>query len=79
MIMALKLPPSIQRPPVPPRRRLSDKIRAAIHAACDENAVGIAACLLVQLESLLTYPPVLSRPDRRTRESLADVRKRLWI
>jgi hypothetical protein len=78
MIVAFKPPPSTQWPPTPPQRRLSDNIRAAIHAACDESAFGVAARLLVQLESLVTYP-VLSHPDRRRRESLADVRKRLWI
>lgn len=59
-------------------RRLSDKIRAAIHTACDLGEVEIADDLLARLAALIKDPPVLpAGVDRRQPESLTAVRERL--
>jgi hypothetical protein len=59
-------------------RRLSDKIRVAFHAACDEGAVEIAEHLLSQLDLLIHRPPLLPTGfDRRRPEHLAAPAERL--
>jgi hypothetical protein len=61
------------------RRRLTDKILLAFHAACDEEAVGIAGHLLEVLESVIKHPSFLpARTDRRKPQGLAAPRERLW-
>ena len=65
--------------PEPPlQRRLSDKVLAAFHAACDENAIEIAGRLFDRLEVIVNRPAVLpAGTDRRQPESLAGPRERL--
>jgi hypothetical protein len=59
-------------------RRLSDKVRVAFHAACDEGAVEIAERLLVQLDTIIHSPSDLPiGVDRRRRESLTPLDERL--
>jgi hypothetical protein len=58
-------------------RRLSDKIRLAFHAACDEGEVEIAQRLLVQLEQLIERPVLPTGVERRRPEDLAAPRERL--
>jgi hypothetical protein len=59
-------------------RRLSDKIRVAFHAACDEGAVEIAEHLLSQLDLLIHRPPLLPTGfDRRQPEPLTAPAERL--
>jgi hypothetical protein len=71
-------PPPDHAPSQPSRRRLTDKIRAAVNVACDEGAAGIASRLMVQLESLITYPSRLPTGEERRRpESLTDLQRRL--
>jgi hypothetical protein len=60
------------------QRRLSDKIRVAFHAACDEGAVEIAEHLLSQLDQLIHRPPRLPTGfDRRRPEHLTALAERL--
>jgi hypothetical protein len=62
----------------PLQRRLSDKIRIAFHAACDEGAVVIAEILLKQLDQLVHHPPQLPAGlDRRRLERLTAPAERL--
>ena len=85
--MVLRRPhlPARQSSPLPTvraaargRRRLSDKIRVAFHAACDEGAVEIAERLLDQLDKLTHRPPLLpGGVDRRQPENLAALCERL--
>jgi hypothetical protein len=79
MLLAFQFPPPPdQGPSQPSQRRLTDKVRAAVNAACDEGAAGIASCLMVQLESLITYPSRLpAGHERRRLEGLTDLGKRL--
>jgi hypothetical protein len=59
-------------------RRLSDKVRVAFHAACDEGAVEIAERLLVHLDTIIHNPSYLPiEVDRRRPESLAPLGERL--
>jgi hypothetical protein len=61
-----------------PQRRLSDKVRAAFHTACDEGAVEIAELLLKQLDQLIHHPPLLpTGSDRRRPEHLTAPAERL--
>lgn len=60
-------------------RRLSDKIMAAFHCACDDNKPSIAADLLDVLEFIISRPPFLPAGwERRTKESLVAAHERLW-
>jgi hypothetical protein len=62
----------------PRLRRLSDKIRLAFHAACDEGDVEIAEGLLRQLEQIIHHPLQLPAGfDRRQPEPLSGVAERL--
>lgn len=62
----------------PPQRRLSDKIIAAFHAACDENDIEIAESLLRQADCLIRQPsPPHASIERRRPQSLAAPRERL--
>ena len=61
------------------KRRLTDKILLAFHAACDEECVTIAGLLLDVLEDVIKHPSLLpSGTDRRKPESLNAPRERLW-
>jgi hypothetical protein len=61
-----------------PQRRLTDKVRVAFHAACDEGAVEIAERLLIQLEQLIHSPSQLPIGfDRRRPERLTAPAERL--
>jgi hypothetical protein len=62
----------------PHRRRLSDKIISAFHAACDEGALDIATGLLSVLQVLVKHPRGLPGADRRKPEDLSILRERLW-
>jgi hypothetical protein len=80
--MAVKRPqlPMRQPPqrPVANALRLSDKLRDAFHAACDEGAVEIAERLLNQLGELIHRPSTLPTGiDRRRPESIAALCERL--
>jgi hypothetical protein len=76
MLLVFQLPDHTRSQPL--RRRLTDKIRAAVHAACDEGAAGMASRLTVHLESLITYPSGLPAGEERRRlESLTDLQRRL--
>jgi hypothetical protein len=86
VVKRLRLPPRQHSPrpfgiPVSaqPERRLSDKIRVAFHAACDEGAVEIAEHLLSQLDQLTHRPPLLLPTgfDRRRPEPLTAPAERL--
>ncbi len=60
-------------------RRLSDKILAAFHHACDVNDLDIADHLLVALEMMLTRRPfTVDVGRRRSMESLVAAHERLW-
>lgn len=58
--------------PPSPSRRLSDKLRSALHAACDEGAVKVATSLLELLETQIRHPPRL--PAGRERRQVEDLR-----
>lgn len=61
------------------RRRLTDKILVAFHAACDEQSVAIAGHLLEVLEAVIKHPSFLpSGVERRKPQSLNAPRERLW-
>jgi hypothetical protein len=71
-------PPLLRVRTVARGRRLSDKIRVAFHAACDEEAFEIAQRLLEQLDALIRRPPILPNGiDRRQPESLVALEERL--
>jgi hypothetical protein len=60
-------------------RRLSDKILAAFHHACDQSDLEVAEQLLRTLELLVTRRPLT--PDanrRRSLEGLVAAHERLW-
>jgi hypothetical protein len=60
-------------------RRLSDKILAAFHHACDQADLEVAEQLLRTLELLVTRRPLT--PDanrRRSLEGLVAAHERLW-
>jgi hypothetical protein len=60
------------------KRRLSDSILQAFHAACDEGATEIAWRLLGQLERLALRGQALPiHADQRQHEDLAAPRERL--
>jgi hypothetical protein len=60
------------------QRRLSDKVRIAFHAACDEGALVLAELLLSQMEQLIHHPPLLPTGlDRRRPEHLNGPAERL--
>jgi hypothetical protein len=60
------------------KRRLSDSILQAFHAACDEGATEIAWRLLGQLERIAVRGQALpSGADQRQHEDLAAPRERL--
>jgi hypothetical protein len=59
-------------------RRLTDKLRAVIHTACDVGETEIAERLMARLEALVQNPPALPRGfDRRKPEDLSAIRERL--
>jgi hypothetical protein len=59
-------------------RRLTDRLRAVIHTACDAGEPEIADCLLVQLQALIQRPPALpAGVERRQPEDLSALRERL--
>jgi hypothetical protein len=67
--------------PAQPRygRRLSDKVLAAFHQACDQSDLELAEDLLRVLEKIVTersFPPEANR--RRSIESLVAAHERLW-
>ena len=60
-------------------RRLSDKILAAFHHACDVNDFEVAEALLRTLELMLTRRPATADLGRRrSMESLVAAHERLW-
>jgi len=59
--------------------RLSDKILAAFHQACDEADYQVADQLLRTLEVVLTRQQVDPHADcRRNIDSLVEAHERLW-
>lgn len=66
------------RSPTSPQRRLSDKLRATIHEACNAGAVEIAAPLLEQLQAHVHQPSNLpAGRDRRQPEDLQGPAERI--
>ena len=63
----------------PGRRRVADRVLAAVHAACDQGELDVAAELLTVLEALVTRGPPAADPQRRRNlEALAAAHERLW-
>ena len=62
-----------------PGRRLSDKILAAFHHACDQSDLEVAEQLLRTLELLVMRRPLTPEPNRRrSLEGLVAAHDRLW-
>ena len=72
----------LERPRAGPRqqgRRLSDKILAAFHHACDQNEFEVADGLLHILEGMLMRKPMAQGAGRRrSMENLIAAHERLW-
>ncbi len=62
-------------------RRLSDKVLAAFHAACDANEFDIARQLIEILEGIFNKQAVFdgSAGERRSLDGLVDAHQRLWL
>jgi hypothetical protein len=61
------------------RRRLSDTILLAFHAACDQGDFEVADSLLAILELMVQRPPPEGRPERRRGvDTLVAAHERLW-
>ncbi len=61
------------------RRRLSDKILAAFHQACDQNDVAVATALLGVLEFAMYSSVGRGRNERhRDQKGLLAAQERLW-
>jgi len=61
------------------RRRLSDKIMIAFHAACDQGDFEVAHRLIAIVEFMLRRPAPEWRLERRIKaESLVAAHERLW-
>ncbi len=62
-----------------PGRRLSDKILAAFHHACDLGDLDVASDLLRVVERIVTRKPLAHQTGRRrSMESLIAAYERLW-
>jgi len=78
--MVIKYPRSLTPRGLPhlPQSRLTDKLRAAFHVACDEGDVEIAKLLLSQLDQLIHHPRSLPTGlDRRRPEPFIGPAERL--
>jgi hypothetical protein len=65
--------------PPRPGRRLSDKILAAFHHACDQSDLEVAEQLLRTLELLVMRRPLTPEANRRrSLEGLVAAHDRLW-
>lgn len=63
-----------------PTRRLSDKLFAAFHQACDQMDLDVAEQILRILEGIVTRrPPVPDARRRRGMETLVAAHERLWL
>ncbi len=62
------------------RRRLSDRIMTAFHAACDHRELEVAEHLLAILEFMLERAPPGGRPEARVNvQPLVAAHERLWL
>ncbi|MBN9511354.1 MAG: hypothetical protein J0I21_19885 [Alphaproteobacteria bacterium] len=65
--------------PIRQGRRLSDKILAAFHHACDQSDLEVAEQLLRTLELLVMRRPLTPEANRRrSLEGLVAAHERLW-
>lgn len=60
-------------------RRLSDKLLAAFHQACDQRDLEVAEALTPILEQVLARRPPTGRDRRKNVESLVAAYERLWL
>jgi len=61
------------------RRRVSDHVMVAFHAACDQGDLEVAQRLLTVVEFMLRRPPPEGRPERRAQaDPLVAAHERLW-
>ena len=62
-------------------RRLSDKVLAAFHAACDADELVVAKQLIEILEGIFTKQAAFdgSAGERKSLDGLVDAHQRLWL
>jgi hypothetical protein len=60
-------------------RRLSDKILAVFHLACEQGALDIAGDLLHSAEAAMRRRSPAGGDQRRSTESLIAAHERLWL
>ena len=83
--MVIDMNDTIPDPDVSPRRgpkrrrRVSDHVMVAFHAACDQGDLEVAQRLLTVVEFMLRRPPPGGRPERRAQvDPLVAAHERLW-